>query len=108
MSMNSLAQQRAFNGAKVAVAQKPVASRAARFVVRAETTEAPKAEKAPFSAPPLNPNTPSPIFGGSTGARAAPAARAIAAPIAGRIGHEFAGANPKGWAPDRGRNGQPR
>jgi hypothetical protein len=67
--MNLLSQQRAFNGAKV-TAQKPVSVRMARFTVRAEG-EAPKeaAKEAPkvWTAPTLDPNTPSPIFGGSTG-----------------------------------------
>ncbi|KAK9813263.1 hypothetical protein WJX72_011635 [[Myrmecia] bisecta] len=37
-----------------------------RIVVRAET-EAPKKEKAPWKPPSLDPSSPSPIFGGSTG-----------------------------------------
>ena len=40
-------------------------SRVRSVVVRANETAAP--EKAAFSAPTLNPDTPSPIFGGSTG-----------------------------------------
>jgi len=43
-------------------------SRGTAVVVRAEEkASAPAAEKAPWTAPKLNPNTPSPIFGGSTG-----------------------------------------
>lgn len=66
-AMNVLPQQRVFNNTKAA--QKP-ASRSMRFVVRAEAAEAaaPKAASAPFTPPTLDPNTPSPIFGGSTGA----------------------------------------
>jgi hypothetical protein len=41
-------------------------SRVRSVVVRASETAAPEA-KAAFSAPTLNPDTPSPIFGGSTG-----------------------------------------
>ena len=73
LSMNVLPQQRAFNGPKVAAAQKPVTVRAARFVVRAEAAEAAPAPKV-WSAPALDPNTPSPIFGGSTGKMPLPAA----------------------------------
>lgn len=44
------------------------APRAARIVVRAEAAEAPAKEAKPaWTAPTLDPNTPSPIFGGSTG-----------------------------------------
>lgn len=44
-------------------------SRSARLVVRAETAAAAPAaaEKPKWSVPTLNPDTPSPIFGGSTG-----------------------------------------
>jgi photosystem I subunit 2 len=51
-----------------AAAQQQHASRA-RLVVRAEKAAAPAEEPKVWSAPALNPNTPSPIFGGSTGAR---------------------------------------
>ena len=43
-------------------------SRGTALVVRAEEkAAAPAAAPAPWTAPKLNPNTPSPIFGGSTG-----------------------------------------
>lgn len=42
-------------------------SRGAALVVRAEEKAAAAAAPAPWTAPKLNPNTPSPIFGGSTG-----------------------------------------
>ena len=48
-------------------AQKPVAARMARFVVRAEAEAAPAEEKV-WSPPTLDASMPSPIFGGSTGA----------------------------------------
>lgn len=41
--------------------------RARSVTVRASTAEAPPAAPAKFVPPPLDPNTPSPIFGGSTG-----------------------------------------
>jgi photosystem I subunit II len=66
LKMNVLSQQRAFNGAKV-TAQKPVTARMARVAVRAEGAEAPKEAPKVWTAPTLDPNTPSPIFGGSTG-----------------------------------------
>ena len=61
-----------FAGKPVQAASVSLSSRRAeRLVVRAEEAKAPakKAEKAeePWSPPKLNPNTPSPIFGGSTG-----------------------------------------
>lgn len=61
VSMSALCQPRGIV-VKPASQQKPVAPRAARFVVRAETAE-PKT----WTPPTLDPNTPSPIFGGSTG-----------------------------------------
>jgi photosystem I subunit II len=45
----------------------PSQSRAARVVVRAEAAEASASEAKPWTPPTLDPNTPSPIFGGSTG-----------------------------------------
>lgn len=56
-----VAQGRAFSKA---VSQRTTVR--APFVVRAEAAEA-EAAPAPWSPPALNPNTPSPIFGGSTG-----------------------------------------
>lgn len=61
-----------FAGKPIQAASVSLSSRRAeRLVVRAEEAKAPakKAEKAeePWSPPKLNPNTPSPIFGGSTG-----------------------------------------
>ena len=54
--------------APVAFAAKPRAARRAPVLVRAEAEAAAPAEPKVWSAPALNPNTPSPIFGGSTGA----------------------------------------
>ena len=62
LCMNVLPQQR--------VVTRPASSRSMRVIVRAEgkaEAAAPKEEK-PWSPPTLDPNTPSPIFGGSTGA----------------------------------------
>lgn len=61
-----------FAGKPVQAASVSLSSRRAeRLVVRAEEAKAPakaeKKEEAPWSPPKLNPNTPSPIFGGSTG-----------------------------------------
>uniref|UniRef100_A0A7S0QY32 Photosystem I reaction center subunit II, chloroplastic n=1 Tax=Pyramimonas obovata TaxID=1411642 RepID=A0A7S0QY32_9CHLO len=59
------AKESSFSGAKV-VAARPAAVRSARFqVFAAETKEA--EEPKVFVPPKLDPNTPSPIFGGSTG-----------------------------------------
>ena len=59
------AKESSFAGAKV-VAARPVAVRAARFQVLAADAPAAEAPKV-FVPPKLDPNTPSPIFGGSTG-----------------------------------------
>ena len=67
LSINVLSQQRAFMGVKV-TAQKPAAVRATRVVVRAEEKAAEAEAPKTWTAPTLDPNTPSPIFGGSTGA----------------------------------------
>jgi hypothetical protein len=61
LTMSALCQPRGFV-VKTPSQQKTSAIRGARFVVRAEAAEAKV-----WSAPALNPNTPSPIFGGSTG-----------------------------------------
>eukprot|EP01023_Acetabularia_acetabulum_P021521 TRINITY_DN212_c0_g1_i3.p1 TRINITY_DN212_c0_g1~~TRINITY_DN212_c0_g1_i3.p1 ORF type:complete len:177 (-),score=31.95 TRINITY_DN212_c0_g1_i3:177-650(-) len=53
------------NGQRVVV--RPVARPAALRRVIVNTAEAEPATPAPFSPPTLDPNTPSPIFGGSTG-----------------------------------------
>ena len=45
----------------------PRAARRAPLVVRAEAETAAPAEPKPWAPPALNPSTPSPIFGGSTG-----------------------------------------
>jgi len=58
-----------FTGSKVAARAAPAAPVARRsVVVRAEEKAAPApVEEKPWTAPTLDPNTPSPIFGGSTG-----------------------------------------
>lgn len=63
----ALPAQKAFIGTRVAP-QKPAAARVARFAARAEGAEAPAEAPKAWTAPTLDPNTPSPIFGGSTGA----------------------------------------
>lgn len=64
LSLNALTQQRVLKGASVRQ-NKAFAGRALRVTVRAEE-KAKEAEK-PWAPPALDPNTPSPIFGGSTG-----------------------------------------
>jgi photosystem I subunit 2 len=66
------ARKSAFSGKAVSSKSVSLATpRAAKLVVRAADAPAKKAEEkkeeAPWSPPKLNPNTPSPIFGGSTG-----------------------------------------
>lgn len=61
LTMSTLCQPRGIV-VKSPSQQKASVIRGARFVVRAEAAEAKV-----WSAPALNPNTPSPIFGGSTG-----------------------------------------
>jgi len=63
----SATQARSVGTTPRATTRRP-SSRGTAVVVRAEEkASAPAAEKAPWTAPKLNPNTPSPIFGGSTG-----------------------------------------
>jgi len=69
LCMNVLPQQRVFNGTKMASAQKPVVARMSRSIVRVNAAEAAPEAKS-WAPPALNPHTPSPIFGGSTGAYA--------------------------------------
>ena len=65
------ARKSAFSGKAVSSKSVSLATpRAAKLVVRAADAPAKaeeKKEEAPWSPPKLNPNTPSPIFGGSTG-----------------------------------------
>jgi photosystem I subunit 2 len=65
------ARKSAFSGKAVSSKSVSLATpRAAKLVVRAADAPAKaekKEEEAPWSPPKLNPNTPSPIFGGSTG-----------------------------------------
>ena len=56
-----------FIGARLSVARPARRVQSARATVRASTAPAAPAAPAPWSPPTLDPNTPSPIFGGSTG-----------------------------------------